>query len=214
MSADPAAKRAVAFVDGQNLFHSAREAFGYNHPNYDIKALAESICRSKGWQLAQARFYTGIPDPSDNAQWHRFWIAKLLSMSRTGVYTFSRPLRYRHKTIQLADGKEHSVLTGEEKGIDLRLALDVIRLAHKKEYDVALIFSQDQDLSEVAEEIRAIRREQNRWLKIASAFPQSPMSRNRRGVNKTDWVPIDKKTYDACLDPRDYRKALLEEGTP
>ena len=102
MSADPAIKRAVAFVDGQNLYHSARESFGYNHPNYDVKALAASICQSKGWQ--------------------------------------------------------------------------------------------------------------NRWLKIASAFPQSPTSHNRRGVNKTDWVPIDKKTYDACLDPRDYRKAFLEEG--
>ena len=104
-------------------------------------------------------------------------------------------------------------MAGEEKGIDVRIALDVIRLAHKKEYDVALIFSQDQDLSEVAEEIRVIRQEQSRWLKIASAFPQSPTSHNRRGVNKTDWVPIDKKTYDTCLDPRDYRKALLKEGT-
>lgn len=25
------------------------------------------------------------------------------------------------------------------------------------------------------------------------------------GINKTDWVKIDRATYDQCLDPRDYR---------
>jgi hypothetical protein len=81
----------------------------------------------------------------------------------------------------------------------------VVRLAHHQQYDVALVFSQDQDLSEVAEEVRTIAREQDRWLKIASAFPLSPTSRNRRGINKTDWIPIDRATYDSCLDRRDYR---------
>lgn len=30
-------------MDGQNLYHAAREAFGYNYPNYDIKALARVL---------------------------------------------------------------------------------------------------------------------------------------------------------------------------
>jgi len=29
MPAEPAIKRAIALVDGQNLFHNARNAFGY-----------------------------------------------------------------------------------------------------------------------------------------------------------------------------------------
>jgi hypothetical protein len=40
---------------------------------------------------------------------------------------------------------------------------------------------------------------------MASAFPSSPTSRNTRGVNHTEWIPIDRATYDACLDRRDYR---------
>ena len=87
----------------------------------------------------------------------------------------------------------------------MRIALDVIALAHRREYDVALVMSQDQDLSEVAEEIRTIAQEQQRWIKIASAFPQSPASRNRRGINKTDWIRIDRELYDKCIDRRDYR---------
>ncbi len=85
------------------------------------------------------------------------------------------------------------------------MALDIIRTAHRNEYDVAVVFSQDQDLSEVAEEIRFIAQERGGWIKIASAFPLSPTTRNLRGINKTDWIPIDRATYDACLDPRDYR---------
>ncbi len=107
--------------------------------------------------------------------------------------------------IHLPDGTTHAFLSGEEKGIDVRLALDVIRLAHAGSYDIALIFSQDQDLSEAATEVRHISREQSRWIKIASAFPRSPTTRNRRGIDKTDWIPIDRSLYDACLDHRDYR---------
>jgi hypothetical protein len=77
---------------------------------------------------------------------------------------------------------------------------------------VALIFSQDQDLSEVAQEIRQIAEEQARWIKVASAFPSSPALGNRRGIDKTDWIRIDRTTYDACLDRRDYRSKLSGAG--
>jgi uncharacterized LabA/DUF88 family protein len=205
MPPEPTVKRAVAFFDGQNLFHAAREAFGYTHPNYDVPALAAAICTRQGWQLDQMRFYTGIPDPSDGPFWNHFWLHKLAMLGRQGVVVYSRPLRYRNRRVRLPDGTEHAYLAGEEKGIDVRIALDIVRMAHRRDYDVALVFSQDQDLSEVAEEVRTIAREQDRWLKMACAYPVSPASRNRRGINKTDWITIDRANYDSCLDPRDYR---------
>ena len=205
MPPEPTTKRTVAFVDGQNLFYAARDAFGHTYPNYDVPALARAVCAAKGWHPIQVRFYTGIPDVSDNPFWNPFWVNKLRTMSWQGAYVFSRPLRYRERKVKLPDGTEHTFLVGEEKGIDVRIAIDVIRMAHRREYDVALIFSQDQDLSEVAEEIRTIAAEQGRWIKIASAFPSSPTSLNRRGIEKTDWIRIERATYDACLDRRDYR---------
>ena len=126
-------------------------------------------------------------------------------MGRGGVKVFSRPLRRRYARIRLPDGSAHTLLTREEKGIDVRIAIDVIRMAYEREYDVALLFSQDQDLSEVAREIRAIARKQGRWIKIASAYPRGAGSRKRPGIDFTDWIPIDRATYDACVDPRDYR---------
>ena len=205
LSPEPTVKRAVIFVDGQNLFHSVRESFGYTYPNYDVAALSRAVAGTAGWNVSQMWFYTGIPDPADDPFWHSFWSSKLAVMGRQGVHIFSRSLRYRNRVIKLPDGTIHTFLTGEEKGIDVRIALDIIRMAHQNEYDVALIFSQDQDLSEVAEEIRTIAREQGRWIKVASAFPFSPTMRNRRGIEKTDWIRIDRTTYDTCVDRRDYR---------
>lgn len=112
----------------------------------------------------------------------------------------------------MPDGSYKTVLVGQEKGIDIRIALDVVRLALRKEYDVAVIFSQDQDLSEVVEEIREIASLQDRWIKIACAFPLSPTSKNKRGINKTDWITIDRTTDDACLDTNDYRPKARPKG--
>lgn len=196
--------RAIAFFDGQNLFHCAKKAFGYSYPNYDPLALATEVCAQKGWQIEGARFYTGVPDAGDNAFWNHFWVAKGAQMGRDGVYVYTRPLRYRNKVVKLPDGSEYAFLDGDEKGIDVRIALDIIRLANENAYDVALVFCRDQDLSEVAVELRAISAAQGRWIKMASAFPHSP-AYQVRGIDKTDWVRIDRATYDRCLDGRDYR---------
>ena len=205
MPDEPSIKRVVVFVDGQNLFYAARNAFGHTFPNYDIAALATAVCRQQRWNLAQVRFYTGIPDATDDARWNHFWTAKLAQMGRQNVHIYSRTLRYRNQTVHLPNGQTHTFLVGQEKGVDVRIALDIVSLAYQRTYDVALVFSQDQDLSEVADEIRHVARQQIRWLRIACAFPFSPASANRRGINGADWIRIDRATYDACLDSRDYR---------
>lgn len=205
MPPEPAVKRTCAFVDGQNLFYASRAAFGYRYPNYDPLALARAVCSSRGWRLDACHFYTGIPAAEDNAFWNHFWSAKLAAMGTRGVTTFARPLRYRNQTITLSDGRTITTLVGQEKGVDVRLALDVVRLARRRRSDVGLVFSQDQDLSEVADEVKAISIDQDRWIKLACAFPLSPTTSNRRGINGTDWVPISRSVYDACIDTADYR---------
>ena len=204
--AEPNLKNAIIFIDGQNLYRSAKDAFGYNYPNYNIKLLSEWVCSSHGWNLKEMYFYTGVPDPQDDPQWHNFWNKKLSYMGRIGIKLFSRSLRYHNQSSTCpACKKIYTSLVGHEKGVDVRIALDIIRLAHEKAYDVAIIFRQDQDLTEVADEVRRISIEQNRWIKMASAFPASPTLKNYKGINKTEWIKIDKKTYDSCIDPNDYR---------
>lgn len=206
---EPALKKAVVFVDGQNLYRAVKDAFGYHHPNYNIKLLSEKVCSDHNWNLVGIHFYTGVPDPQDDPLWHTFWSKKLSYMGRLGIELFSRPLRYHNEEFTCPScHKMYTSLVGHEKGVDVRLAIDVIRFAHENKYDVAVIFSQDQDLSEVASEVKKISIEQKRWIKVASLFPMSPTVKNTAGINGTEWIRIDKKTYDACIDPADYRKLL------
>jgi len=186
---EPTVKRVVAFFDGQNLYHCAKNCFGYTYPNYDVLKLAQAACQQSftGCSLAEVRFYTGVVPRAEDRFWHDFWHAKLRAMGQQGIYTFTRPTR-----------------NGKEKGIDVRIALDVIRMAHRNQYDIAIVFSQDQDLSEAASEIRTIAAEQRRWIKIACAFPCAGHT-NNRGINSTDLIRLTKASYDQCLDPRDYR---------
>lgn len=201
MPEEPRNKRTIAFVDGQNLFHAAKNSFGYQHPNYDPQLLAQAICAEKGWDLIETRFYTGVPTIEEGPHWHAFWANKLRSMSRKGVVIYRRDLKY--KPVRGTPG----ILVGDEKGIDVRIALDIVRKAFNNDLDVALLFSQDQDFSEVADEIRILSTRQDRWIKMASAYPRSAASRNKRGVNHTDWIPINAERYNECIDPWDYRNS-------
>jgi hypothetical protein len=56
----------------------------------------------------------------------------------------------------------------------------------------------------LADEIRTISKQQNRWIKTASAYPTSPAVKFR-GIDGTEWCRINRTMYDACLDARDYR---------
>jgi len=205
MPVEPATKRAVTFFDGQNLYHCAREAFGFTYPNYDVMALSRYICKTHDWELKQVRFYTGYPSLGDDPYWHNFWEKKLLSITRQGAFKYTRQLRYRMKKFKFGSGVEIEQMVGEEKGIDIRIALDLVRLARNGDYDVAVVFSQDQDLSEAVDEVRAISMSQARWIKVVSAYPLGNSSLNKRGINKTEWIKLGRAEYEACIDQTDYR---------
>lgn len=197
--------RALAFFDGQNLFRHAKDAFGYYHPNYDPKKLFETICQSQNWISYGVRFYTGIPTSAKDPVWHKYWSNRLLGLRRSGVLVESRPLRYRINQTEMPDGTLHNVETCQEKGIDIRIALDIIRTTIRQEADVVVIFSQDQDLAEVVKEVKKIARDQSRFVKIVSAFPYSANASSARGIDGAEWLRIEHGLYDSCLDLKDYR---------
>ena len=196
---------AMGFIDGQNLYQHAKEAFGHHHPNYDPLKLHQAVCAAHGWTPNLVRFYTGVPDHNHEPMWAAYWSNRVIALKRAGVHVTTRPLRYREELILLADGSEQLVTTPQEKGIDVRLALDIVRLARERNYDVAVIYSQDQDLNEVVEEVQAIAKEQDRTITIACAFPSGLNATSKRGIDKTQWFKMDEAFYNACLDHRDYR---------
>ena len=149
---------AMAFFDGQNLFRHAMDAFGHYHPNYDPVKLHRDVCLMKGWIPNLVRFYTGVPDPNESPIWAAYWSNRVIALKRAGVVVTTRPIRYHKEKIIDPDGTERIVTTPQEKGIDVRLALDLVARARKREFQVAVIYSQDQDLSELVQEVKDIGR--------------------------------------------------------
>jgi uncharacterized LabA/DUF88 family protein len=213
MPVEPSTKNVMAFFDGQNLYRHAKDAFGYHHPNYDPVKLHKAICAKQGWRPTLTRFYTGVPSQIESPMWAAYWSNRVLALKRVGVSVTTRPIRYHKEKVVdhngdpvlNDDGTQKVITVPHEKGIDVRLALDLVSLARKKQFDIALIFSQDQDLQEVVQEIWDIAKEQDRWIKVACAFPSGSNASSERGIDKTEWYRMDKAFYDQHLDPRDYR---------
>lgn len=191
--------RTIVFVDGQNLYHLARRAWTsgpqspYAWPSYDVEKLASVLAaRIPGRTLTETRFYTGVPEPGGGPSqlfWHGFWSNKIRYLRSRGVYVYR--------------GRVNA--GGQEKGVDVSLALDLVRATYDQRYEAAIIVSQDWDFGPAVRLAKEIARTQDRRLAFESCFPVGPGSHSRRGVPGTDWVAIDQGTYDACRDPRDYR---------
>jgi hypothetical protein len=111
--------------------------------------------------------------------WTAYWANRVLALKRAGVHVTTRPLRYRRAAVidhngdpvLEDDGQPVVSVTPQEKGIDVRLALDLVSCARKRQFDIALIFSQDQDLQEVVQEIAEIAKEQDRWIGWSAPSP-------------------------------------------
>lgn len=194
--------RTIVLIDGQNLFHLARMAWSssdsdssrpFSYPSYDVHKLAAVLVeRVSGRVLHQIRFYTGVPDPSLGARqerWHGFWMNKFRVLRSRGIYV------YRGR---VGPG-------GQEKGVDVSLAIDLVRATYERSYDAVVIVSQDGDFGPAVRLAKSIARGQGRTLVFESAFPYGPGSKSDRGVPGTKWTNIDHATYVRCLDPVDYR---------
>jgi uncharacterized LabA/DUF88 family protein len=194
-----AVKRAVAFIDASNTRASARRAFGDAFGNFNPVALAEEVCAAQGWTLAGVSYYLGVPDVRVTEDGHYTWMKRCARWRKQGVRVFTRTL------LQDEQG------TAREKGIDVRLALDAVRLYREGAYDVAVVFSQDQDFSELATELRAIAREEKRTVEVVSAFPAAPPAEGVAapgGISGTIAVALGEDEFRKVLDTPENRKRI------
>lgn len=181
-------RRVAVFFDGRNARGAAAKAFECDElANFSPRLLARQVCESQGWQLASVSYYIGLPGEGRTVQGESRddWERRLVAWRRQGVRVVTRTLSGRNK----------------EKGIDVRLALDMTQQFRRGHYDVALIFSQDQDFKEVVEELRELGRLEGRAIVTACAFPGREDLKYNRGIDNVDQtIVLPREVYEKSLE--------------
>jgi NYN domain len=150
-------ERVVLFVDYQNVFNSARERFHRTGPRCLTDGQIEPVRlghllasrRQRPSQLAEVRVYRGHPDSTRQPRTRAANDRQTASwMKDPLVSVFRRPLRYP---------RGWPAIPAQEKGVDVALAIDMVRLALRSDYDAAILFSTDTDLVPALEAVREIK---------------------------------------------------------
>lgn len=135
--------RVVVFLDWQNVYRRAREAFCLSsepHTSGQVNPLelGELLAgRVDDGVLQQVRIYRGIPSATDDPDGYaanRRQTAAWMKCDPDRVHVYLRPLQYLPG------------LPPREKGIDVQLAIDFVVMAVTRRYDVGILFSTDTDL--------------------------------------------------------------------
>jgi uncharacterized LabA/DUF88 family protein len=199
-------QRVYIYIDGANLFNSAKRRFGYKEPNCDIAKLARAVVALKpNRKLLQTHYYIGVPEAQHDARRNAWWNRKLMVTGKHGVKVIRRKLKPRELVIDIRGVVHHNSKTTKliEKGIDLRLGLDLVKHTLTQAFDVAIIFSQDGDLAEAVQDAYELAAKQKRRIAIECAYPIDGLG-PQYGISKATALEFDRVLYDACIDPSDY----------
>jgi NYN domain len=172
--------RVAVFIDWQNVYKGAREAFGMvwqpsEHGNFSPYRLAQILAagndRGPDGKLVLVEIHRGLPsstrDPvgfAANRRQSAAWMKECPEL----VVPRPRPLRYPD------DDREDP----DEKGIDVQLALSAVENALSADCEVVVIFSHDTDLRPAIETISRIAGES----RVETAGWTSPTFHKRLGT--------------------------------
>ena len=146
--------RVVVFVDYQNGYRRARDAFhdhradphwmGQVNPTA-LGALVVELAGDPQYELHQVRIYRGLPDPRRDPHGNRAAHRQIAAWRRDPAVTVNT------RTFQYP--RNYPASPPQEKGIDVQLALDFAMMAVRDEYDVGILMSNDTDLRPALEEV-------------------------------------------------------------
>jgi len=146
-------KKAFVFIDGSNFYFKLRELTSkldgkYSLIDFNFRKLSEWLVRPN--ELLEIRYYLGIIKRERN------------SPKSEKLYADQQRLigKLQQQGINLTFGSiiRHPDKTHHEKGVDVRLAVEMIRFARENKYDIAYLISSDTDLVAAIEEVQAFGR--------------------------------------------------------
>ena len=139
--------RIALFIDAQNAYRRARDRFFPNPQSnvdgqFDPVKLGQLIASRGGpggmpCSLSDVRIYSGRPDPNRDKRSHAAHMRQSNRWRANGATVVTQGLRYPPTS---------PTDPAQEKGIDVALAIDFVRLAITGAYDVGVMMSTDTDL--------------------------------------------------------------------
>ena len=139
--------RLALFIDAQNAYRRARGRFFPNPQSnvdgqFDPVKLGQLIANRRGpggvpCSLSDVRMYSGRPDPNRDQRTHAAHMKQSNRWRADGATVITQGLRYP---------PTWPTEPAQEKGIDVALAIDFVRLAITGAYDVGVMMSTDTDL--------------------------------------------------------------------
>lgn len=141
----------IIFIDGSNFYHRlkflTKNFKDTSLLDFDYKNFSEWLCGEN--ELTQIRYYIGAVKRKNND--------KSEDLYRNQQKLFRKLQNFNIEIIQ-GHLIQHPDKTYHEKGVDVRLAVDMIKLARNNEYDKALLLSSDTDLVPAVEEVLSLNK--------------------------------------------------------
>lgn len=206
-------RRAAVFIDWQNCYHCAREAFHDELApsrcgNVRPKAFSEMLVEKgeSGDRLVHIGIYRGEPDPRKDPRTHAAHTRQRQAwLDECG----SELLRVRTRALRYPPGRPLS--DAEEKGVDVQLAIDAMVMALHGEYDLAVLASADTDLLPAVEGLLALKEKHGKPDIAVVGWAGTSQHLNAPDV-PVRW--IGRRDYEAVRNMVDFNLSPADRRTP
>lgn len=168
--------RVAIFIDGSNFYHCLKSETG--NPYIDLRKLATKLVGER--RLVRTYYYNAALDPKrepEKAKAQQRFLDKVRRMD----YVELRLGRLLHT----GDGRT------VEKGVDIKIAVDMLKLARADVYDVATLVSGDGDLADAVQAVKDMGKH------VENAFIATGRSRHLQDVCDR-LILMDSAFIEAC----------------
>ena len=179
--------RVCILIDGSNFYHLVLKKFGLKETQFDFEKFAGFLANGREISDTGKRFYTGTVSEKEGDIRTKKAMAK-----QTSLFTVLKNNHWEIKTSKLRTRKERIPIDDRvvdyekflkfgikkiiyerlrEKGIDVKLATDLIVGAVDDQYDTAILVSSDSDLNPAIDWVRYRYRKKKKIEYIGFSIP-------------------------------------------
>jgi len=139
--------RVAVFIDGSNFYNGLRDNVG--RMDVDFYRFGKKLAEMADGELLRIYYYNAKVDPEFDPENYEKQQRFITHLAHTPHLTLRLgKLVYYQVRGDDSVGRKHYAV---EKGLDVKLAIDLIRLAVNRACEVAIIVSGDKDLADVVE---------------------------------------------------------------